>query len=230
MHRLGKYNASDRMSDMVCENYSILLVMSRFGIALGFGDKTIGQVCRQSGVDTGTFLTVVNLLLEEEEPRRPQDYEFSLEALMRYLHNSHDYFLDFRLPAIRRMLIEAMDCRIDASLAILRYWDEYVGEVEKHMLYEEVTVFPYVACLLEGRPAGGYNIGIFRSRHDQVEARLTELKNIIIKYYPARSTNEMNAVMHDIFSCERDLASHNYIEDNLFVPAVEALERKAGEC
>ena len=65
MHRLGKYTASDRMSDLVCGNYHILLIMSRFGIALGFGDRTVDEVCCQSGVDTATFLAVVNLLYDE---------------------------------------------------------------------------------------------------------------------------------------------------------------------
>ena len=98
------------------------------------------------------------------------------------------------------------------------------------MKYEERTVFPYVKGLLAGeRPSGSYRIGIFRSRHDQIEARLTELKNIIIKYYSADSTNELNDVLFDIFTCEHDLASHNYIEDHLFVPAIEELERKSGK-
>ena len=226
MYRLGKYEEGDRMSDLVCDNYPILPVMSRFGIALGFGDKTIGQVCRDSGVDTDTFLTVVNLLLDEEKQNGEKDYVFSVEAVVDYLHKSHDYFLDFRFPVIRRKLIEAIDSHSDVSRAIMRYYDEYADEVQKHMKYEENTVFPYVRNLLAGQPAGSYRIGIFRSQHNQVEARLTELKNILIKYYPADSSNELNGVLFDIFTCEQDLASHNYIEDHLFVPAIEALERK----
>ena len=45
MYKLGAYNQNNRMSDLVCDNYPVLLVMSRFGIALGFGDKSIGEVC-----------------------------------------------------------------------------------------------------------------------------------------------------------------------------------------
>ena len=69
-----------------------------------------------------------------------------------------------------------------------------------------------------------YSIAIFRKRHDQVEAKLTELKNILIKYYPASSSNELNSVLFDIFTCEQDLASHNYIEDYLFIPVIQTLE------
>ena len=59
MYKLGAYNQNNRMSDLVCDNYPVLLVMSRFGIALGFGDKSIGEVCRENGVHTETFLADV---------------------------------------------------------------------------------------------------------------------------------------------------------------------------
>ena len=65
MYKKGKYQETDKMSDLICENYPMVLVMSRFGIALGFGEKNIGEVCRQNEVDAGTFLTVVNFLAEE---------------------------------------------------------------------------------------------------------------------------------------------------------------------
>ena len=67
-----------------------------------------------------------------------------------------------------------------------------------------------------------------RRHHDQVEAKLAELKRIIIRYYPSGSTNELNGVLFDIFTCERDLASHNDIEDRLFIPAIKRLEERTG--
>lgn len=40
----GKYQESDSMSALICENYSLLQVMSRFGIPLGLADRSIGEV------------------------------------------------------------------------------------------------------------------------------------------------------------------------------------------
>lgn len=226
MHKLGKYKGSERMCDLVGANYPMLLVMSRFGIALGFGDKTIAEVCADSGVDERVFLAIVNLLLGEEGEPVEVDPALDPGAVVEYLQNSHAYFLDFRLPAIRRKLIEAIDCgQSDLSFAILRFFDQYVDEVRRHMHYEDQTVFPYVRSLAGGHP-DCYNIDIFRRRHDSVEARLTELKNILIKYYPARGSNELNSVLFDIFTCAEDLASHNRIEDSLLVPLVARLERE----
>ena len=148
--------------------------------------------------------------------------------MMQYLHNSHDYFLDFKLPAIRRRLLDAIDCgQKDVSFAILCFFDEYAAEVQKHMLYEEQVVYPYVTTLLKKDTLPkGYSIEVFSKQHDQVEAKLGELKNILIKYYPAESSNELNSVLFDIFTCEEDLASHNYIEDALFIPAIKKLEQE----
>ena len=59
MNKRLKYSGTDKMSDLICENYNLLLVMSRFGLSLGFGDQTVQQVCERQGVHTGTFLAVV---------------------------------------------------------------------------------------------------------------------------------------------------------------------------
>jgi regulator of cell morphogenesis and NO signaling len=103
--------------------------------------------------------------------------------------------------------------------AVLEYFDKFVAEVRKHMLYESNKVFPQVKSFLKDESKDKYTIG-FNKQHEQIETRLTEFKNILIKYYPAQSTNEMNSVLFDIFNCEQDLMFHNAVEDYLFLPAI----------
>ena len=227
MYKNGKYRETDKMSDLICENYPMVLVMSRFGIALGFGEKNIGEVCRQNGVDACTFLTVVNFLTQDvSAPVMNVDKCLSMEALITYLHNAHDYFLNFRLPHLRRKLLESIgECPQDVAFVIQRFFDEYAEEVNKHMSYEEKVVFPYVRDLLKGIKDPKYNISIFRKRHDQIEMKIVELKNILIKYYPGPGSNLLNSILFDIFATEQDLASHNHVEDYLFMPAILALEK-----
>ena len=227
MYKNGKSRETDKMSDLICENYPMVLVMSRFGIALGFGEKNIGEVCRQNGVDACTFLTVVNFLTQDvSAPVMIVVKCMSIEALITYLHNAHDYFLNFRLPHLRRKLLESIgECPQDVAFVIQRFFDEYAEEVNKHMSYEEKVVFPYVRDLLKGVKDPKYNISIFRKRHDQIEMKIVELKNILIKYYPGPGSNLLNSVLFDIFATEQDLASHNHVEDYLFMPAILALEK-----
>lgn len=229
MYKTNNYVPTDKMSDLICGNYTLLQVMSRFDLSLGFGDRTVQEVCQANGVDCKTFLAVVNFITEENNRMADEVQDLSIHALMSYLKQAHHYFLDFQLPTIRRKLIEAIDCSAQNEVAflILKFFDAYVAEVRKHMDYEDMNVFTYVENLMAGRETGGFRISQFARRHDQIDATLTELKNIIIKYYPAKGNNHLlNAVLFDIFSCEQDLASHCRVEDYLFVPAVLRLEKE----
>jgi regulator of cell morphogenesis and NO signaling len=112
-------------------------------------------------------------------------------------------------------------------MAFMKFFDEYSDEVRKHMDYEDKTVFPYVLNLLNGKTDSKYKIADFEEHHTEVDSKLAELKNIIIKYYPSKKQNyELNDVLFDLLWCEKDLALHNQVEDYFFVPVIEAIENK----
>lgn len=225
MTKKEKYSPNSRMSTLVGDNYSLLMVLSRFGISLGFADRSVDEVCRLNGVDTATFLAIVNTMCDSEYSPNEHGYEVSVESFLSYLHNSHNFYLQYRLPELRKKLIEAIDCRHgDIAFAVLRFFDEYADEVRRHLEYEETKVFPYVKGLTKGVIDSSYSIQMFRSQHDHIADKLTELKNILVQYYPAEDSFELNDVLFDLFSSEDDLEMHNYIEDHLFIPAVERLE------
>lgn len=223
-----RYTGTDKMSDLISDNYSLLMVMSRFGLSLGFGDRTVSEVCETQGVHCPTFLTVANFVSESKHTENSYS-DYSLTALVNYLKQSHAYFLDFNLPSIRRKLIETIDCSGKDEIAslILKFFDAYAREVRRHMEYENRSVFTYIEQLLSGHMSDTYDIATFASRHGQVNTKLTELKNIIVKYYPGKQHNNMlNAVLFDIYNCEQDLATHCDVEDYLLIPAVSSLERQ----
>ncbi len=224
---VDKYLETDRMSDLICDNYSLLQVMSRFGISLGFGDKSVKEVCLNSNVDCRTFLAVINFVVGGSSRFEYASDMISVASLMDYLKQSHIYFLEFNFPMIRRRLIEAIDCSAnDVSYLILKFYDEYVSEVRKHMEFEERTVFKFVDSLLNGVVPENFEFTTFSKNHKPIDEKLNELKNIIIKYYPAEKNNNLlNNVLFDIFICEEGLNLHSNVEDYMFVPAVMNLER-----
>ena len=210
------------MRELVKDNSSLILVMGRFGISLGFGDKSIREVCRTHHVDERTFTEVANFCSGRE-------YRFetiSLQALIGYLKQAQEYYLEFNLPNIRRKLIEALDCSggNDIAMLIVRFYDEYVLEVRRHMEHENRTVFVYVEQLLSGFLNKSYTIATFEGKHAPIGNKLKELKDIIIQYYPENNNYLLNEVLLNIILCEEDLAQHCKIEDKLFVPAVKVLE------
>ena len=68
----------------------------------------------------------------------------------------------------------------------------------------------------------------FSKHHDQTDQRLTELKDIIIKYLPSDNlrNNQLSATLYDIYNSERMLYQHVEIEERIFLPAIQLLEQK----
>ena len=214
------------MISIIADNYDTLQSLGRFGINLGFGDKTVKEVCELQQVDTYTFLAVVNFTINGS---REFDQELlSIPTLLHYLKASHDYYLNFQLPFIRKQLVDALDVNDSLAKLIIKLYDEYAQEIHLHMEYEEQTVFPYVDHLLNNQVDENYDIGTFSKNHSKIDVKLRELKNIILKYLPSdmRHNNQLTATLYNLYINEEWLLNHAMVEDFLFIPAISYLERK----
>ncbi len=223
------YEPDDKMISLIRDNYNLLQSLGSFGISLGFGDKTVSQVCDEQNVDTYTFLAVVNFTINGF-----RDFDdagkLSVPTLLQYLKASHAYFLDFQLPFIRKELVQALDEKDNLARLILKLYDEYARSITAHMRYEEKTVFPYVETLLTSKkPLGGFTIDMYSKHHGQESLKLRELKSIIIKYLPSDGlhNNQLSATLYDIYNNEEWLALHAEVEERIFMPAIKRLEEKS---
>ena len=222
------YEAGDKMISIISDNYNILQSLGSFGINLGFGDKPVQEVCDVQKVDTYTFLAVINFTINGYLDKDRLD-RLSIPTLLQYLTASHAYFIDFQLPFIRKELLEALDERNELAGLILQLYDDYAHSVTNHMRYEERTAFPYVHSLLEGNPMSDYDIETFSRHHGQVDQKLKEFKNIIIKYLPSDGlhNNILSATLYDIYNNEEWLSQHAEVEESMFIPAIHNLELKS---
>ncbi|MFQ7113044.1 LuxR C-terminal-related transcriptional regulator [Hallella bergensis] len=221
------YEPDDKLISIIKDNYNTLQSLGSFGINLGFGDKTVKEVCESQGVDTYTFLAVINFTINGYH-NYEDTVRLSIPTLMQYLKASHVYYLDFELPYIRRALVDALDENDNLARLILKLFDEYAHSIRKHMQYEEKTVFPYVEELAKGNASPNYDIETFSKHHTQIDQKLSELKNIIIKYLPSDGlrNNQLTAALYEIYNCEQWLKEHADVEDEIFIPVIRSLERK----
>lgn len=221
------YEPDDKLISIIKDNYNTLQSLGSFGINLGFGDKTVKEVCESQGVDTYTFLAVINFTINGYH-NYEDTVRLSIPTLMQYLKASHVYYLDFELPYIRRALVDALDENDNLARLILKLFDEYAHSIRKHMQYEEKTVFPYVEELAKGNASLNYDIETFSKHHTQIDQKLSELKNIIIKYLPSDGlrNNQLTAALYEIYNCEQWLKEHADVEDEIFIPVIRSLERK----
>ena len=208
MKKMKLYEPEDSMITLIRDNYSVLQSLGAFGISLGFGDKSVREVCEMQNVDTYTFLAVVNLALNGYHAQDDES-KLSVPTLMKYLRASHEYY--------------------NLAPLILRLYDDYAKSIHQHMKYEEKALFPYVEALLRGETVEGYNADTFSKHHGDISEKLKELKNIIIKYLPADAlhNNQLTACLYDIYNNEEWLQLHSLVEDEIFVPAIRHLEMRA---
>ena len=147
MKTLKMYEASDKMVTLMRDNYHLLQTLESFGIHLGFGDKTVKEMCEENNVDTYTFLAVVNYTINGHTDFN-DDAQLDVRTLLHYLEASHTYFLDYQLPTIRKKLCDCLDSDNALGQLIMKYFDDYASELQRHLRYEENTLFRYVEALL----------------------------------------------------------------------------------
>ncbi|MCH5230761.1 MAG: hemerythrin domain-containing protein [Muribaculaceae bacterium] len=219
------YQPFNTMREILRDNSLLVKTMGRFGLAFGFGDENVENICKKHGVDTSTFLAVCNLLSGYPY----NQFDISIHTLTEYLKQAHNGFLKISLPRIRHYLIEAINHTEanDVEILFMRFYDDYVLEVTKHMNYENNVVFPYVEKLSAGLTGDDFNITRYSSNHDNAATKLKELKDLFIYHYKQPDNLRLSVTLFDIVMCEKDLMAHFEIETKLFVPAVERLEKKS---
>ena len=217
-----------KMSDLVDADYRLLLLLNRIGITLGFGEKTVDSVCKESGFDTDCFLFLANFQSNKSIINVQEVFDsLPLEPFLQYLKNSHSYFLDRRLPNIRRKLeLVFSDSEKGLKEMVLDFFDNYTNEVLEHMEYEDEVVFPYVRALINESAKEQYSINIFEERHNDIEGKMNDLKQILMKYVSG-STDQMLMVniLTELYMSEEELEAHTFIEDGLVIPKVKKIEK-----
>ncbi len=221
------FSSESRLSDLITAHPSLLTLPSRLGIALGFGDRSIADVCESSGVDTTFFLLICNVYtFNNYVPSTATILGTDMTGLVPYLERSHKYYVDKRLPHI--------ECHLDAIAqqlggrighVFINFFKQYKSEVEAHFQHEEHDVFPHIRALMDGKKDVTYGIDEFLHTHSDIEGKLDDLLNILFKYLPPQVDDDnVLDVVYDILRLSEDLKKHTLIEEKIMVPLVKHLE------
>lgn len=220
-----------KMCDVLISSPTLLQMTSRFGIPLGVGDHTIRELCEQHKVDVHTYVQVANFVAHTSRYTAEISAPLDASSLMKYLTSAHEYFLNYLTPSLRRTLIDAIQFEGSDNIAtaILRIFDEFHAELRRHIRRENETTFAYVRQLIQGSLPEGYDINRYARTHTALDAKLSELKRMIIKYYSSHTSNSyaLCGVLLEITSLEEDLSSHCAVENRLLVPTCRLLEAEA---
>ncbi|PVX52365.1 regulator of cell morphogenesis and NO signaling [Balneicella halophila] len=229
-----------KMSDVVHRNYMVIPILDRFGIRLGFGDKTVKEVCEKVGVDPCSLVELLNAYTNADYI--PSDYVKKMDvlALIDYLKQTHSNYLEEWVVNIESMIEDLKRLGEDERYTdlILNFFKGYRSELTTHIEREERIVFPYIKTLHEVIESGAvsaekrevidsYSMKEFEEDHDDIAMKLKDLKNIMIKYIISpENTMQYYAIIQELFKLEEDVEYHTRVEDKILIPRVIFMEDK----
>lgn len=220
-----------KMSEAVSKNKYLLLVLERLGIRLGVGDKTIAEVCKEYDLNPNTFLIIANVYSKGAFIINIADFDTSdIGILVNYLNNSHGYYINEKAENISRILKSKTQQSDDEyTKAIVKFFNNYVAEIKEHFNYEETIVFPHLLELINSENINPqkYNSKLYKANHTDIEEKLSDFKNLLIKYIPSNYDNILKRnVLTELFELETDLNMHSLIEENILMPIIDIFENK----
>lgn len=216
------------LADAVSANPALLSVLDRLGIRLGFHEATIKDVCNKYGLSALLLTDICNIYIcKDYKPRTEVLSKQDTRRLIGYLKTSHRYYSQKSFPELHSKIHRLLKEGDQSNAKILnKFYDDYDEEINRHFIFEEETVFPFLEDLLEGKTAlvNPFNLGRFEENHTNIEEKLSDLRNTILKYLPDGYSHPLRIeILKDIYSIEKDLEKHTEIEDKLLVPAIRQL-------
>lgn len=226
---MKKFSTEMTVADLIDIDYSLLQVISRMGLDLKYAGLPVSEACRKCGIDPDTFILICNVYsFPDHVPSSDELARRDIRGIIAYLHNSHLYYMGQALRVLENSfdkLVAPFDER--QKKVVLKFFTDYKEELDKHFAYEEEVVFPYIKALMrDGVRTSEYSIEQFEEHHENVEEKLEDMKNIVMKYLPGECSNDLRImVLLSIYHLQDDLRRHTYVENNILVPIVGGLER-----
>lgn len=191
------------LSEIIEENHQLIPVVNRFGIKLGLGDKTIGEICLSAHVDEDFFLAILNTFLNEDYFPEKKLQQFDLELVVKYIKQTDAYLIHGQLHNLEKHLnaFISMSDPNNAQLKLIgrlftEFKEELIGQIEQGVIIGDSTPL----------------------------ALLTDLKSIIIRHISGNFNENMcHAVIFTIDSLQKDLEKHNRIREKILKPMIDNL-------
>jgi len=218
------------MSDLIIENPLFLLMMEHFDLDFVVHSKTVEEICTENDLSLNIFITVANLYQGLEYENTSYDAGNDIITLIKFLKNSHSFFKDEKYPEIRRLIELMYQNNTSPEIKLVeKFFDEYFQEVLKHLSYEEKTVFPYIMNLVENKNLSEkrFKIKTYGEKHTDIEYKLTELKNLLIKHIDLKNDKALRRkLLFSLFELENDLNIHTVAEIEILIPMIKIFEVK----
>lgn len=221
-------NNDSKLSEIILHDPSTITVLDRFGIALGVGDSTVADACRDRGIDIKFFTTILNTYINENYFPREALAQFSAAEIVDYLSKTNDYYEKNVLPNIERhfaFLIGRAPSHNNNLVLMRQFFDEMKDELMQRITSDREQWFPQV-CRNAHAVGGAETLASSGddALADAIEDKIDDLLNMLIVHLKGDYDHNLGyAVVVAVLSLKKDIKQNNRIRNRILRPISQAL-------
>ncbi len=223
-----------KLAEIITCNPYVILMLEHFEISLPVQDLTIRQICEKYNINKAIFIAFTNLYCNKKGIPALKLTADDATIITRFLAASHRYYSEQIYPEIKQVIEQMSKHNSHREMKLVSlFFADYFKEVTNHLDYENKIFHPYVDCLV-ARTKGtaceenhiDYSVSQYQDHHDDIEMKLADLKNLLIKYLPAHNDQLIRRKLLFLLSeLEFDLKIHSEIEELILIPLAIELEK-----
>ena len=217
-----------KLCEVIVDEPSVVPVINRFDIVLGVGDRTIKSICKEKGIDTSFFITILNAFIHESFFLENVTGAFNAGDVVDYLRKTNNSYLRNQLPNIERhfaALISRSDSNNNLPL-LFNFYREVKTEIERR-IDSDNQWFDAIISAEQSNSEVSVAGNAVQAESDSIEDKLSDLINMfVIHLLGDYDRNLCHAVLFAVISLEKDIRQNNRIRNRVLRPLVDALNSR----
>lgn len=217
-----------KLCEVIVDEPSVVPVINRFDIVLGVGDRTIKSICKEKGIDTSFFITILNAFIHESFFLENVTGAFNAGDVVDYLRKTNNSYLRNQLPNIERhfaALISRSDSNNNLPL-LFNFYREVKTEIERR-IDSDNQWFDAIISAEQSNSEVSVAGNAVQAESDSIEDKLSDLINMFVIHLRGDyDRNLCHAVLFAVISLEKDIRQNNRIHNRVLRPLVDALNSR----
>lgn len=217
-----------KLCEVIVDEPSVVPVINRFDIVLGVGDRTIKSICKEKGIDTSFFITILNAFIHESFFLENVTGAFNAGDVVNYLRKTNNSYLRNQLPNIERhfaALISRSDSNNNLPL-LFNFYREVKTEIERR-IDSDNQWFDAIISAEQSNSEVSVAGNAVQAESDSIEDKLSDLINMFVIHLRGDyDRNLCHAVLFAVISLEKDIRQNNRIRNRVLRPLVDALNSR----
>lgn len=217
-----------KLCEVIVDEPSVVPVINRFDIVLGVGDRTIKSICKEKGIDTSFFITILNAFIHESFFLENVTGAFNAGDVVDYLRKTNNSYLRNQLPNIERhfaALISRSDSNNNLPL-LFNFYREVKTEIERR-IDSDNQWFDAIISAEQSNSEVSIAGNAVQAESDSIEDKLSDLINMFVIHLRGDyDRNLCHAVLFAVISLEKDIRQNNRIRNRVLRPLVDALNSR----